>query len=48
MLCADALWEQLDKLALVEGTQHPVLGKPEEQIETLLKKRCAVSGRTDC
>ena len=39
--CAEVLWDCLDGLCLHEREAHPTLGKPEELLALMLKKRCA-------
>ena len=36
---ADVLWDCLDGLCLREKEHHPMLGKPEEVLALMLKKR---------
>jgi hypothetical protein len=36
---AEQLYEYLSGLALIDKVEHPVLGKPEEQIALMLQKR---------
>ena len=37
--CAEVLWDCLDGLCLHEREAHPTLGKPEELLALMLKKR---------
>ena len=38
----------LGRLAVEPKVSHPALGKPEEQLEAMLKKRCAWGPRPLC